>query len=84
MSEAERQRLIEAAVQGVAWALIENDADTSDRGVSEEHYRERVADARRILPGLWDEPAECICYGYGVDHRCRAHAQADVDGRDQT
>lgn len=54
----ERARLIEAAVQGVAWALIEDDTDTSDRGVSEEHYAERVADARRMLPALIErEPA---------------------------
>lgn len=52
LSEAERGRLLGAAVQGVAWALIEGDTDTSDRGVGEEHYRKRVADARRILPGL--------------------------------
>lgn len=52
MSEAERERLLEAAVQGVAWALIEGDTDTSDRGVSPEHYQERVMDARRILPEL--------------------------------
>lgn len=48
----ERARLLEAAVQGVAWALINDDTDTSDRGVSEEHYAERVADARRMLPDL--------------------------------
>lgn len=73
MSEEERQRLLEAAVQGVAWALIENDTDTSDRGVSQDHYKARVADARRLLPELVKERPECICYGVGIDPRCRAH-----------
>lgn len=47
-----RESLLEAAVVGLAWALIEDDTDVSDRGVSPEHYRERVEDARRMLPGL--------------------------------
>lgn len=47
-----REALLEAAVVGLAWALIEDDTDVSDRGVSPEHYAERVEDARRMLPGL--------------------------------
>lgn len=37
--------LIEAAT----WALIEYDTDVSDRGVRDEHYRERRADVERVL-----------------------------------
>lgn len=52
MTETERTRLIEAAVQGIAWALIDGETDVADRGVSEEHYRESVAEARALLPQL--------------------------------
>ena len=44
--------LLAAAVQGVAWALIEYETDTSDRGVSDEHYRDAVQRAQAILPTL--------------------------------
>lgn len=39
-------------VEAAIWALIESDTDTSDRGVSDEHYRERRADVERIAPIL--------------------------------
>lgn len=39
-------------VEAATWALIESDTDTSDRGVSDEHYRERRADVERVAPIL--------------------------------
>lgn len=45
-------RLLGSAVEGVAWALIEYETDTSDRGVSEEHYRDALKRARELLPTL--------------------------------
>jgi hypothetical protein len=44
----EREALIESAT----WALIEYDTDTADRGVRDEHYRERRADVERVAPIL--------------------------------
>ena len=42
----EREDLIEQAT----WALIDYDTDVADRGVRDEHYRERRADVERIFP----------------------------------
>lgn len=72
LSEADRSKLLEVAVQAIAWALIENDTDTSDRGVTKEHYDARIADARRLLPMVVAEPPVCICYST-LDSRCMAH-----------
>lgn len=44
-----RDDLIEEAT----WALIEWDTDTADRGVSDEHYRDRRADVERVFPILF-------------------------------
>lgn len=52
LTPTERGRLLAAAVQGVAWALIEEETDTSDRGVSEDHYRDAVRRAEAIFPVL--------------------------------
>ncbi len=48
-SDDEREALIEQAT----WVLIEYDTDTADRGVSDEHYRERRADVERVFPLLF-------------------------------
>ena len=37
-------------IERAAWVLIECDTDTADRGVSEEHYRERLAEVRLAAP----------------------------------
>lgn len=58
LTPTERGRLLGAAVQGVAWALIESETDTSDRGVSDEHYRDAVRRAEQILPTLMPKPAD--------------------------
>lgn len=42
----------EDALEQATWALIEYDTDTADRGVSDEHYRERRADVERVAPIL--------------------------------
>ncbi|KKI18729.1 hypothetical protein XM48_10640 [Leucobacter sp. Ag1] len=42
----------EERIEAATWALIEGDTDTSDRGVSDEHYRERRAEVERIAPIL--------------------------------
>lgn len=47
-TDDEREALIEQAT----WALIDNDTDVVDRGVSDEHYRERRADVERVFPIL--------------------------------
>lgn len=47
-TDEEREALTEQAV----WALIDHDTDVADRGVRDEHYRERRADVERILPIL--------------------------------
>lgn len=52
ITSARAGALLAAAVQGVAWALIEYETDTADRGVSEEHYRDAVQRAQNILPTL--------------------------------
>ena len=52
LTPAREGALLAAAVQGVAWALIEDETDTSDRGVSDEHYRDAVRRAQEILPTL--------------------------------
>jgi len=52
LTPTEHGRLLAAAVQGVAWALIEYETDTSDRGVTEDHYRDAVRRAEAILPAL--------------------------------
>lgn len=38
----------EVRLEAATWALIERDTDTSDRGVSEEHYRERRAEVELV------------------------------------
>lgn len=43
---------LEDALERATWALIEYDTDTADRGVSDEHYRERRADVERVAPIL--------------------------------
>lgn len=48
----EREALIEQAT----WALIDYDTDVTDRGVRDEHYRERRADVERVLPILFRRP----------------------------
>lgn len=40
----------EEQIEAATWALIELDTDTTDRGVSGEHYRERRAEVERIAP----------------------------------
>ena len=52
LTPEEQGRLLGAAVEGVAWALIDSETDTADRGVSEDHYRDAVKRAREILPRL--------------------------------
>ncbi|MBW9094623.1 hypothetical protein JNB62_13080 [Microbacterium jejuense] len=47
--DVEREELIEKAT----WTLIEWDTDTADRGVRDEHYRERRTDVERIFPILF-------------------------------
>jgi hypothetical protein len=42
----------EALIESATWALIEYDTDTADRGVRDEHYRERRADVERVAPIL--------------------------------
>lgn len=48
-TDNEREALIEQAT----WALIEWDTDTADRGVRDEHYRDRRADVERVFPLLF-------------------------------
>lgn len=48
-TDDEREALIEQAT----WALIEWDTDTADRGVRDEHYRDRRADVERVFPILF-------------------------------
>lgn len=42
----------EDVIEQAAWSLIDYDTDTVDRGVSDEHYRERLADVQRVAPPL--------------------------------
>jgi len=44
MTDTSKRELIEAAT----WALIDYDTDVVDRGVSDEHYRERRAEVERV------------------------------------
>lgn len=48
-TDDEREALIEQAT----WALIEWDTDTADRGVRDEHYRDRRGDVERVFPILF-------------------------------
>jgi hypothetical protein len=48
-TDDERETLIDQAT----WALIEYDTDVSDRGVRDEHYRDRRADVERVFPILF-------------------------------
>lgn len=43
----------EALIAQATWALIEYDTDVSDRGVRDEHYRDRRADVERVFPILF-------------------------------
>jgi hypothetical protein len=52
LTSEEQGRLLGAAVEGVAWALIYYETDIADRGVTAEHYRDAVKRARKILPTL--------------------------------
>ena len=47
-----RIELLGAALHAIAWQLVEEETDTSDRGVSEEHYRDALERAKTILPTL--------------------------------
>lgn len=47
-----RIELLGAALHAIAWQLVEDETDTSDRGVSEEHYRDALERAKTILPTL--------------------------------
>lgn len=47
----ERERLIEA----VAYAFVDNDCDVADRGVADQHWRERCEDARIAISALETE-----------------------------
>ncbi len=47
-----RIALLGAALHAIAWQLVEYETDTSDRGVSEEHYRDALERATAILPTL--------------------------------
>lgn len=60
LTPTERGRLLAAAVQGVAWALIEYETDTSDRGVSEDHYLDAVRRAEAILSDLMPRSSERV------------------------
>ena len=42
----------EEQIEAVTWALTDSDTDVADRGVSDEHYRERRAEVERIAPIL--------------------------------
>jgi hypothetical protein len=42
----------EEVIERVAWVLIEDDTDTADRGVTREHYAERLADTKLIAPAI--------------------------------
>lgn len=48
LSEEDREALISQAT----WALVDYDTDVTDRGVQNEHYKERRADVERIFPIL--------------------------------
>lgn len=69
----------EALVEEATWALIEWDTDTVDRGVRDEHYRERRADIERVFPILFRRPVQGelpTCQGCSEDdghgEACRA------------
>ena len=47
-----RIALLGAALHAIAWQLVEYETDTSDRGVSEEHYRDALERATAMLPTL--------------------------------
>ena len=51
MTEAQKEAR-EALIEQATWALIDYDTDVADRGVSDEHYRERRADVERVFPIL--------------------------------
>ena len=57
LTPARQGQLLDAAVEGMAWALIEDETDTVDRGVSPEHYRDAVQRAKALLPMLVADPA---------------------------
>ena len=46
----------EELIEQATYALIDYDTDVADRGVSDEHYRERRADVERVFPILRQEP----------------------------
>lgn len=52
-------------IEAATWALIDSDTDVVDRGVRDEHYRERRAEVERIAPiftaaGIApQEPSKC-------------------------
>lgn len=66
-TDDEREELIEQAT----WTLIEWDTDTADRGVRDEHYRERRADVERIFPILFRRQAPITEHEAGYDGACR-------------
>ncbi len=68
-TDDEREALIEQAT----WALIEWDTDTSDRGVRDEHYRERRADVERIFPILARNRHRGPITDEIIQRACRAH-----------
>ena len=49
MTETER-KTAEEWIEAATWVLIDNDTDIVDRGVREEHYRERRAEVEMIAP----------------------------------
>lgn len=53
-TDDEREALIEEAT----WVLIDWDTDIVDRGVRDEHYRERRADVERVFPILFRRPVQ--------------------------
>lgn len=78
-----------AAIEAGAWALIDSDTDVVDRGVSEDHYGQRLDDAKialtAALPHIeqqllikWQRPQYCCgkcppVSGGGYDCTCRGN-----------
>lgn len=42
----------------------------------------QLVESVRACGYKYEPPAECICYGYGIHHNCRAH-DAPRKGQDQ-
>jgi hypothetical protein len=73
-TDDEREALIEQAT----WALVEWDTDTADRGVRDEHYRERRADVERVFPILARNRGRGPITDEAVDAACEAWASEPV------